>query len=73
MTKTYPAGALVRLDDIVRKPDGTPGLLPISASTWANWVKDGRVPKGELLGKRMRVWKIEDVLAAGYQTAPELA
>jgi hypothetical protein len=65
--KTYPAGAKVRLSDIARDPDGTPGLLPISARTWLNWVEKGIAPKGELLGQRCRVWTVEQVMAVGAQ------
>lgn len=64
-SKTYPAGAKVRLADIARGPDGTPGLLPISARTWLNWVQRGIAPAGELLGPRCRVWTVEQVLAVG--------
>jgi hypothetical protein len=73
-TKTYPAGAKVRLADIARGPDGTPGLLPISARTWLNWVEKGIAPAGELLGPRCRVWTVEQVLAVGaQQIEPEAA
>ena len=62
----YPSGALVRVKDICRNPKtGKPGLLPIHASTWYDWVKSGRVPQGRKLGPKTVAWPIEVVLAVG--------
>jgi prophage regulatory protein len=67
----YPAGAKVRAPEICRDPKtGQPGLLPIDRSTWYRWIKDGRVPQGQLIGQRTRVWDVEAVLALGG-AAPE--
>ena len=62
----YPSGSFVRVKDICRDPKtGRPGLLPIHASTWYNWVATGRVPQGRKLGPKTRAWPIEVVLAVG--------
>jgi hypothetical protein len=65
-TKAYPAGALVRVSDICRNSKtGQPGLLPITRSTWWQWVKDGRAPPGRKLGLKTTVWPVEQVLQLG--------
>ena len=62
----YPTGALVRVKDICGDPKtGMPGLLPIHASTWYDWVRTGRVQQGRKLGPKTRAWPIEVVLAVG--------
>lgn len=54
----------VRLKNIVGdQKNGTPGLLPIAASTWWAGVKSGRYPPPVKLGPRITAWNIDDVLA----------
>jgi prophage regulatory protein len=36
-------------------------LIPVCKSTWWAGVKNGRFPKPVKLGKRITVWKIEDI------------
>ena len=38
-------------------------ILPIGPSTWWDWVKQGKVPRGVKISNRITVWKLEDVLA----------
>ncbi len=38
-------------------------FLGIGLSTWWLWVKEGRAPKGHLIGSRTRVWRAEDIRA----------
>jgi len=45
-----------------RARPGSPGILPISASTWSQGVKSGRFPKPVRLGPRTTVWRVEDIL-----------
>lgn len=60
----YPAGALVRVREICGdRKTGRPGLLPIVGRTWLKWAAEGRIPPGTKLGKKTRVWPIEEVLA----------
>lgn len=67
----YPAGAKVRVKQICGDPsNGQPGLLPIVGRTWLKWVETGKVPPGELIGPRTRVWPIETVLAVGRGEQP---
>lgn len=64
----YPAGALLRVKDICGdRKSGRPGLLPIVPRTWLKWVESGKVPPGQLLGQRTRVWPIEVVLRVAAQ------
>jgi prophage regulatory protein len=37
------------------------GPIPVSRSTWWQGVKDGRFPKPLKLGKRVTVWRVEDI------------
>lgn len=44
------------------------GPIPVSKSTWWQGVKDGRFPKPLKLGRRVTVWRVEDIrslLASG--------
>lgn len=38
-------------------------ILPIGLSTWWQWVKDGKAPRGIKISSRITVWKKDDVLA----------
>ncbi len=46
----------LRLADILE-------LIPVSKSTWWNWVAQKKVPPGRKLSPRVTVWSREDVLA----------
>jgi prophage regulatory protein len=37
------------------------GPIPVSKSTWWQGVKDGRFPRPIKLGKRVTVWRVEDI------------
>jgi predicted DNA-binding transcriptional regulator AlpA len=37
------------------------GPIPVSKSTWWQGVKDGRFPRPVKLGKRVTVWRVEDI------------
>jgi len=39
----------------------TPGIVPVSKSTWWKGVKEGRFPKPVKLGKRTTVWRMSDI------------
>lgn len=60
----YPAGSLLRASQICRDPKtGRPGILPWVRRTWLKKVASGEVGPGRKLGKKTRVWTIEEVLA----------
>lgn len=42
---------------------GLPALVPVSASTLWQWVRDGKFPKPVKLGPRVTAWKVEVVRA----------
>jgi predicted DNA-binding transcriptional regulator AlpA len=69
MTKTAPVLELpstgyLRANQIIGNPKkGIPALLPICRSAWWCGVRDGRFPKGVLLGPRTRAWKVEEILS----------
>ena len=37
------------------------GPIPVSRSTWYEWIRLGQVPKPIKLGKRISVWRSEDI------------
>ena len=47
-------------DAFVRLPDVL-GVFPVGETTWAEGVASGRYPKGFLLGKRIRAWRVRDI------------
>ncbi|WP_155935816.1 hypothetical protein, partial [Methylibium sp. T29-B] len=62
----YPADAMVRVEQICGNPKkGSPGLLPISRSTWWKWVQDGHVPPGRKIGAGVTAWPVSVVLNIG--------
>lgn len=48
---------LLRLKQIV----GSDGLIPVSRSTWYNWVRTGKAPQPIRLGLRVTAWRKEDI------------
>jgi predicted DNA-binding transcriptional regulator AlpA len=49
-----PGEGFVRLPQIL-------AVIPISRSTWWNWVRDGTAPPGIKLGPRTTAWKVSDI------------
>lgn len=54
MTKKLPEVGFVRLSTILK-------VIPVSKSTWWDGVKSGRYPKPVNIGKRITLWKVEDI------------
>ncbi len=54
----FPRTGFVRLRDILAPA----GPIPVSKSTWWQGIRDGRFPKPLKLGKRVTVWRAEDIL-----------
>lgn len=52
-----PATGFLRLRAILAPA----GPIPVSKSTWWQGVKDGRFPRPIKLGKRVTVWRVEDI------------
>ena len=50
---------LLRLKQIV----GPKGLIPVSRSTWYEWVRSGKAPQPIKLGLRITAWRREDINA----------
>lgn len=51
-----PETGFVRLPAILR-------VIPVSRSTWWNWVKSGKAPKPVKLAVRTTAWRVEDIRA----------
>ena len=51
---TLPDTGYVRLPTILR-------IIPVSRSTWWQWVRDGKAPAGRKLGPRITAWKVEEI------------
>jgi prophage regulatory protein len=54
---TLPETGFLRIGQILAPT----GPIPVSKSTWWAGVKDGRFPKPLKLGKRVTVWRAEDI------------
>ncbi|MBN8179976.1 helix-turn-helix transcriptional regulator [Roseibium aggregatum] len=52
-----PRTGFLRLKSIIA-PNGP---IPVSKSTWWAGVKDGRFPKPVKLGKRITVWRVDEI------------
>jgi predicted DNA-binding transcriptional regulator AlpA len=53
--RAMPEIGFLRLSQII------PDLIPVSKSTWWQWIKDGRAPKGIRLGPNVTVWRTNDI------------
>jgi predicted DNA-binding transcriptional regulator AlpA len=42
---------------------GVPGLIPVSATTWWTWVREGKAPKPLKLSPGLTVWRVEEIRA----------
>ncbi len=49
-----PDTGFVRLSTVLK-------IMPVSKSTWWAGVKSGRFPQSIKLGKRITVWRVEDI------------
>jgi predicted DNA-binding transcriptional regulator AlpA len=54
---TLPETGFLRLKQII----GPRGPIPVSKSTWWQGVRDGRYPVPVKLGRRITVWRVEDI------------
>ncbi|QBB70630.1 transcriptional regulator [Pseudolysobacter antarcticus] len=72
-----PETGYVRLQQIIgnRTSDPpTPGIIPVSKSTWWAGVRSGRYPQPtRALGIRITAWRVEDIRALISATAPRQA
>jgi prophage regulatory protein len=57
MSDKLPETGFLRISQILAPA----GPIPVSKSTWWAGVKDGRFPKPLKLGKRVTVWRVEDI------------
>jgi prophage regulatory protein len=68
-TNTLPKpefSGFVRLAQIVGNPKANPpipAIIPVSRSTFLNWVKSGKAPKPVKLGERTTAWRVDDIRA----------
>lgn len=72
-TEAIAPHAYLRVSDITRnRRTGTPGLLPVTASTWWAWVKAGKAPAPIKLSSGCTVWRHADVIAFAESLAKEV-
>lgn len=57
MSDQLPETGLLRLRQIIAPH----GPIPVGKSTWWQGIRDGRFPKPLKLGKRVTVWRAEDI------------
>lgn len=54
----------LRMPHIIGDPNANPPIppiIPVSRSTWWNWVKSGKAPAPVKLGPKTTAWKAEDI------------
>ena len=59
-----PKSGFIRLSQIIGNPKANPPvppIIPVSRSTWWNWVRSGKAPKPVKLGPRISVWRADDL------------
>lgn len=49
-----PTYGLMRLPHVLE-------IIPVSATTWWKWVREGIAPQGKQLTRKLTVWRVEDV------------
>lgn len=68
-----PETGYVRLPQIIGNPKAKspiPPVIPVSKSTWWSGVKSGRYPQPvRSLGRRITVWRVEDIRALIERTS----
>jgi predicted DNA-binding transcriptional regulator AlpA len=59
-----PETGFLRLRQILGDPKaGIPRIIPVKKTCWWEGVKSGRFPKPVKLGRRITVWRVEDIRA----------
>ncbi len=61
----FPRTGYVRIKKIIGDPTMNPPIpafIPVSKSTWWQWVKDGKAPAPVKLGPRTTVWRAEQII-----------
>lgn|GEM_PF-2224278 len=58
---SLPETGLLAVRHFVSIPGIQIGAIPVAQSTWLKWVADGLAPKPIKLGKRVTVWRAEDL------------
>lgn len=59
-----PESGFLRLPQIIgNSKKSIPAVIPVSRSTWLNWVRDGKAPSPVKLGPRTVAWRVEDIRA----------
>jgi prophage regulatory protein len=61
-----PETGFLRLPQIIgntKSTPPTPPIIPVKKSCWWAGVKSGRFPKPVRFGKRLTVWRVEDIRA----------
>ncbi|HLO63300.1 MAG TPA: AlpA family phage regulatory protein [Azonexus sp.] len=62
MVNQLPVSGFLRLPQIIGDAKrGIPAVIPVSRSTWLNWVRDGKAPSPVKLGPRTTAWRVEDI------------
>ena len=52
---------------------GSRGIIPVSRSTWLQWVKDGKAPQPIRLSAGVTVWRTADVFRFAESLAERAA
>ncbi len=65
-THQLPETGYLRIFQVIGNPKASPpvpAIIPVSRSTFLNWVKSGKAPQPVKLGERTTAWRVEDIRA----------
>ena len=60
--ENYELDLQCEIDPLLRLPQVLQ-QIPVSRSTWWQWVKDGKAPQGIKLGPRVTAWRQSEICA----------
>lgn len=56
-----PQEGFIRLKQLIGDGDNSSPIIPVSAATIWNWVRDGKFPKPVSLTKSITAWRVSDI------------
>jgi prophage regulatory protein len=64
--QALPETGFLRLHQIIGDPKASPpvpAIIPVGRSSWWRGIKSGRYPRGQKLGPKTTVWRVEEIRA----------
>ena len=61
MTQSIPNEGFIRLKQLIGAEADSVPIVPVSAATIWNWVRQGKFPKPVRLSPAITAWKVQDI------------